>query len=285
MAGPWTTFWTLTYSHTGRSVLQDSRAVHGWIRELTNVLRSVSVPGNVWPIQISAQGEQEHQDANLARKKGERKHSIIQYAWAIENHKSGFPHVHIATNVEWVCFHWLRLVWETITGASASNIDVRPVYQVDGVCKYLSKYVSKGGITPDLLGIWSRRRLWATTRKREKKPDPEWIPERVEGETHIEKDTEEPHKWGINEGWKVECFRAGVYAMWTRPDGWRGHVARELDTFEADELETLAAQADLDSSREPIKKSRHRAARDEVEQDLLREMIERICLTDGVKVG
>lgn len=219
MEGPWTTFVTLTYPHGGRDVAKDCVSVHKWIRDFTEAVREEIKTFGQRNVRISKQGKREHAKAVRERKDGERHHAIFQYAWVIESHKTGFPHVHMCTNAKFMRASWVEKIWDRITGCKGSHPQVDRVYSVDGVCKYLSTYVSKGGVSPDLLGLWWRKRMWASTRKKEAKQETKWCAESEMAQKELNEETRTPKKWGWREGWKFSCGKRGVYALWERNVG------------------------------------------------------------------
>jgi hypothetical protein len=62
-----------------------------------------------------------------------------------------------------VCKQWIREQWDEITGLGIPEVKVKNVYQIEGVCYYLCKYMTKAKYSDEILAVLKRRRLWAST--------------------------------------------------------------------------------------------------------------------------
>jgi hypothetical protein len=91
-----------------------------------------------------------------------QKNKTLSYAWVIEPHKKGWPHVHIAWDATYVCFDRVRELWWEVTGISNSGSWVVRVGSSERIPHYLAKYLSKGTFSTRLLSFLSRKRIWTT---------------------------------------------------------------------------------------------------------------------------
>jgi hypothetical protein len=135
----------------------------------------------------------------------------LDYAWCIEDHKSGYPHVHFVSTTKWLGYDWLRDLWARITGLGRSWCHVSPVKDPARARAYLTKYATKGRLSLDVLAIMFRRRIWTCTFQR---------PAIAE--------VEEPPKWFLERGISSEGARHEHLDSLTRqaPDGWRLKAAK-----------------------------------------------------------
>jgi hypothetical protein len=94
---------------------------------------------------------------------------VLTYAWVIEPHKKGWPHVHIAWDAPFVCFNFVRELWWEITGIESSGSWVEKVVRNGKIANYLAKYLSKGTFSTAMLALMWRRRIWASNVKTRQK--------------------------------------------------------------------------------------------------------------------
>lgn len=141
----------------------------------------------------------------------------IEYAWAIEPHASGYPHLHLVLNLEWIDFGWSRKLWSKCLGVEDARIDGRKVWSVDGVCNYLAKYISKRRMSLDILAVIKGRRTWACTLINSLDEDAEWWPEDGQSEGNEQEAIDDREAWGADEGWESVAGKDGCYAIWRRP--------------------------------------------------------------------
>ena len=157
------------------------------------------------------------------RIQGEEK---IEYAWAIEPHESGYPHLHLVLNLEWIDFGWCRQLWSKMLGVKDARIDGRRVWSIDGVCNYLAKYISKRRMPLDILAIIKGRRTWACTLENTLDEDPVYWPEEDYAGEDPGLSVEEREEWGAEDGWTLTSGKDGCYARWRRPSD--GYSARAV---------------------------------------------------------
>jgi hypothetical protein len=159
MEGPWKQFQTITLRREGISNLHAWRNMSKWVSELMKRLARESEKG-IWQCYAgSCESRNAHEIVNTGGKK-------LEYAWVIEPHKTPWPHAHVAWSASYVCYDWLREQWEEITGQGIQYVHNRKVYSVDGMCRYLTKYMSKAVHSDEILAVLHRRRLWASTIKK-----------------------------------------------------------------------------------------------------------------------
>lgn len=107
-----------------------------------------------------------------------RKDPEAQYAWVLEDHASGFPHVHIALGLHltkgsdewWGWIRWGRAAWNRIVGRVVLQQQWEVVRDSTKTRDYLCKYMIKQGMPVWVYAAMYRQRLWAASKKA---PDPD----------------------------------------------------------------------------------------------------------------
>lgn len=226
--GPWRTFWTLTVPSASVSCGEAWRSVHAWLRRLNLLLRKVAgrrqkMEGYHPPMAYLWQSV-----AATPCLLPEPICGPFEFAWVVEPHRSGWPHVHMVTTLEWVAFTWLRKEWGKIVGADVRWIRVVPVWSVDGVCRYLTKYMSKATLPNDILAILYRRKLWYCSIKVEPEEPQDWRPLKAVTTTQAWLEAMTGKADERDEGWELECRRSGCYAIWVRFYRWERHMEKDL---------------------------------------------------------
>jgi len=140
----------------------------------------------------------------------------LQYAWCLEPHKSGWPHVHIALNARKIATKWLKRVWGDIVGAEIKFAGNKRVFSIKGVCWYLSKYISKTQFTPEISAIMYRRRQWACTRPDVGKAKSGWELERRKNTECYAAQRKNPELWGRINGWATKLKAESGVVVWER---------------------------------------------------------------------
>lgn len=214
--GPWALFFTLTLPRSG-TALRAWETIHeqlkAWHRELR---RELKISHRQWPEKGARRWRQRRARITKAasRLRGPAK---FDYAWAMEDHKDGWPHVHECLSLEWLDYRWARDLWRRCTSQKTARIDGRKVWSKNGICKYLAKYVSKGGLPPDVLAVIRGRRAWASTILKPEVLDDGFVPEALENGDEISRQVSVKESWGKVDGWIFECGKDNGYAKWWRP--------------------------------------------------------------------
>lgn len=168
-------------------------------------------------LRISQESEMLADIRSLERGKNPDNCSPLEYSWALEPHKSGMPHVHIALNAEWIDYSWIIELWRDITGCPSARLFGEQVYSVKGICRYLTKYITKQVLTMDLLGILKGKRLWGTSLPLLEKPDAIWEPEPAQSPSAtLKMDLEVFEQYGAVEGWLPVSSKPFRYGVWVR---------------------------------------------------------------------
>jgi len=214
--GEWALFLTFTFPRERASAADAWREVHGWISTLVRELRREVAWANDVEPRLPGRRHNNHVDRWLLANERIQAGEKLEYAWVLEPHEDGYPHVHMCVNARWIDYGFLRRLWEAACGSLGAWIYGERVTAPDGVCRYLAKYIAKSRLTPDVLGIVFGRRLWATTNKREEKPEPRWIRESKDEEKNARMDAESGDEWSPDEGWRLVLGRRGAYALWER---------------------------------------------------------------------
>ena len=214
--GPWELFLTLTIPRERCSAADAWREVHGWIETMTRELRRELA----WARDDRPRKPGRHHDHHVDRWIAANQHiqcaGKLEYAWVIEPHGDGFPHVHMVTNATWFEYDFLRELWSRSCGAQTAWVYGEAVYQIDGACRYLCKYISKSVMTIEILALVYGRRLWACSIKAAERPDPFWFRDDVGGEPANAEESEHAEDWARVNGWKLESSKPGGYALWSR---------------------------------------------------------------------
>lgn len=157
--GCWSQFLTIGVPHTYGSIADAWRKIVDDVKELMHVIRRShrDLPGD--RVRVSLPGRLAVKRQNEEREDGRRELPDLQYAWTIEPHESGYPHLHVIFNTAWVDYNWIRAQWSRITGCRIRWMVVKPVWSKDGVCRYLAKYIAKAVFPDDIAGICAGRRL------------------------------------------------------------------------------------------------------------------------------
>jgi hypothetical protein len=69
----------------------------------------------------------------------------LGYCKVVEFTKAGSPHLHIALKAPFIPQQWLSEQWLELTGSSV--VDIRKIGTARGLARYLSKYLTKSGVT------------------------------------------------------------------------------------------------------------------------------------------
>lgn len=161
--GPWRLFVTIGVPHSQWTCRDAWFQMPGWISSLMARIRDYGRRGMGGAVAVPDDDRIQHANAVRGAAPGRRAPSLIKYAWVIEPHKSGWPHLHFVSTARWIDRNWLCTVWGEIVSGVVQWCDIKKVYDVDGVCRYLSKYISKTQLSLDTLGALGAGRMWAST--------------------------------------------------------------------------------------------------------------------------
>lgn len=214
--GPWELFLTLTVPRERASSGDAWREVHGWIETMTRELRRELAWARDERPRAPGRRHDNHVDRWLRANQNIQCAGKLEYAWVIEPHADGFPHVHMVVNATWLDYNFLRETWSRSCGAATAWVYGEVVYQIDGACRYLCKYISKSALSIEILAILYGRRLWACSIKAAEKPDPFWFRDDIGGAPVTAAESENAEEWARDNGWKLESSKPGGYALWSR---------------------------------------------------------------------
>lgn len=217
LSGPWQLFFTFTLPRQRADKGNAWRWVHGWVERLVRELRRESRIASISDEENEALRKPFSEARREAARRRVRCSSEVRYAWVLEPHKDGYPHVHMVVDAAWIEYAWLRGLWERTIGVSSAWVYGEKVYQVDGVCRYLTKYISKARLSLDILAIMYRRRLWATNLERKERPEPRWFTEESVTSAQAQAAAENGDYAFYGEGWEVVLQKKNAYTMWRRP--------------------------------------------------------------------
>jgi hypothetical protein len=154
----------------------------------------------------------------------------FEYSWAKEPQGGGMPHLHLLTAFSWVDFAWIRSVWASVWGAQDADIDGRVVKSIRGACWYLTAYVAKQKTSLDILAIIKRKRMWATTKRKEPSVRIPWMQDvRVsEGAARWVVDQRDEQPMGA--GWLLESGADDRYAIFSQSSNFEGVFSTLIET-------------------------------------------------------
>lgn len=215
--GPWKMFVTFTLPLAAGSTSKCWRLIGKWLGRLTKKLGKTARSNDTWPIlhgedrgwAVQLQAGDENADAMV--------YKGLDYAWAIEPHKSGRPHVHMVLSAEYVDYEWLIVEWRKATRTSEARIYGVRIKSPDGVTRYLCKYISKATLTSDILGILRRKRLWACTLPSIAPKEPLWSREVDVDADQAWREIQQGRTDENPSSWTCEARSDGRYAIWSRP--------------------------------------------------------------------
>lgn len=136
----WQSLILLTVPHRGRDAAEAWRKIHAQLARFIRLFRRA------------------HKDGMVGDKS-----APFAYAWALEHHRDGFPHIHVVSTVTGLTWESLRSLWKESAGEWC-YVGVETVRDETSACDYLSKYIAKGVTLERILAILYRRRLWARSR-------------------------------------------------------------------------------------------------------------------------
>jgi len=176
-------------------------------------MRSAFRRGDQDAIRVSRKEKRAVARENAALKPGERLMPTLQYAWCLEPHESGYPHVHLVTNANRVGTLWLKRQWSRIVQAKIQFAGNQAVKDVSGTCAYLSKYISKTWFTDDISAILYRRRQWASTRKDTLKKTSTWVQEKSRASDRVALEITHAKSSAAALGLDLVASKDGEYAL------------------------------------------------------------------------
>ncbi len=216
VAGEYGLFFTLTLPQSHQTGSEAWQGAHGCVAVFVRELRREVAYGRDEKPRKTARGEAAREERKARSLERVDLAEKLEYAWVLEPHKVGYPHVHMCVNATFIAYSFMRELWARACGVMFARINGRRVWSVDGVCRYLSKYISKGGLTVDILAILYRRRLWACTYPAAKRPEAKWIQDKSNTSRDIEMMCQERATWGAQDGWSCAYGADGEYAVWAR---------------------------------------------------------------------
>lgn len=140
--------------------------------------------------------------------------SPVEYAWVLESHYSGYPHVHVVleydcrgSRTQWQEFaRWIRSAWRSITGLSVRWVRVEPVRtSAEKLKNYLLKYLTKASYDLSHYAMIGRRRMWATSLPAVPIEPKGWVLETIQTHDLVEPNLVEPIESTplAHDGWHI----------------------------------------------------------------------------------
>jgi hypothetical protein len=156
LMGPWTQFLTLTTPHEDGRRHHHWRNASRWATKFFARLRDIARKGPRRCVCGLSAKDPDHVEMRVDGGK-------LEYAWVVEPHKSEWPHWHCVHNASYLCDNLVRMVWASVTGSEMVVTKRKKVHERNGVCRYLTKYLTKAIYSEEVLAILYRKRLWAST--------------------------------------------------------------------------------------------------------------------------
>lgn len=239
--GHWRLFYTLGVPSAAWRADVAWRLAGTWVKALFREIRRELARTAGARVKVSDEERARVDVVNQGRREGSRRLAPLQYAWCLEPHKSGWPHVHFVTNAHYIGFEWIKRTWSKIVSAEVRWARYERVTDRDGVCRYLSKYISKTTFSPDITAILYRRRQWASTTPRQVAQKAGWEREEGTDQRDLFLETVEAINIADALGWVSKLAKPGEYATFEREftqDEWREFEATRyrLDRFDRDKV-------------------------------------------------
>jgi hypothetical protein len=262
--GPWRLFVTVGVPRGPWSCREAWMQFSGWATSLMARIRDHARRGSSGDVRVCYPFRARHEALQARADPFTRGPSLIRYAWVVEPHRSGWPHLHAVLSCDYIDQGWLKRVWGEIVGAPLRWCKIRRVTDASGVCRYLSKYLSKTQLPLDILAAMGRNRMWACTLPVRSVPGSGWriIPPDSRGLLFSNLTSPRPDESAY--GWRVSSSRDQVYCLefielsysavapylpeaWYLPDSVTPPFAHQSDLCPT--LQTLVhAMLDLDPS-------------------------------------
>lgn len=214
--GPYRQFVTLGVPSSGLSIRQAWYRIRRARALLFKRLERHAARPDSWAVRVWTDDATAARDHRARTSHGRKRVSEIDYAWVLEPHKSGYPHLHFVINTAYLDYRWLRETWSKCIGRTVRWCKVKPITCENGISRYLSKYLSKTVFTADLCAVMYRQRMWATSRPLQKRQNKGWI---QEAETTCESaraDAVDVEAMPADAGFVRTGGRMGRYATWRR---------------------------------------------------------------------
>jgi hypothetical protein len=162
----------------------------------------------------------------------------LDYAWVVELHKSGHPHVHWCSTADRIEWRWIFNTWRDLLGVSYVKVAVDKIRKPRALNAYLCKYLSKDGMLPEALAVIGNQRLYACTLKAEPRARGSWS---IEQWCTIEKarllyDHSPGEDVGLRVSWEYDILGFGF--SFRRPATFEEDWARDLSEMMVSVLES-----------------------------------------------
>jgi hypothetical protein len=239
---------------------------------------------DAWAVRVWDEDVECAEKTRAAVAAGRVRQSPLDYAWTYEPHVSGYPHLHFVVNACALYYPWLKKVWGECIGREVRWIKVKIVTSADGICRYLSKYISKTIFTLDLCAVMYRQRMWATSLPVKKRQKGEWIEEVETNSEAAKAQAKRPEAWTNASDFVVTGGGNGLFTSWKKY--WP--MTDEVDAF----LMARSMEHRADPERQRSQERQQKTARDPSLWPIFDLMLECIyrgfaaigCLTKCVKV-
>jgi len=259
MEHDWTQLVTMTLRQDRCSEGHAWRNVSKWVSRLMSRLQDIAKKDRGWCGCVTNPDRKPHWNVKMEGRK-------LNYCWAIEPHKLGWPHVHIAWDADYVCFDLVREIWWEVTGIDHSGSFVVKVEDPKRIPNYLAFYLTKTRFSTYYLALMGRRRTWATTIKKKREEESGYaLVEILTGEAASEALAckrpplvRKERFWaGEEHHWKLESGKEWKWSKWTI-SGQISDIALSGAKDEAEKNRQESQEGDDSADR---RRARHRQRR------------------------
>jgi hypothetical protein len=249
MEGDWRLF--LTLGHPGRNVsIQGAWTGLRRARDLLfKRLEAWAADPQEWRLRIWPHDARNAVEARKSSGRSRRRVSTLDYAWCLENHQSGYPHIHFCINACYINYEELKALWSRCIGQECKWCKGIVVWSKGGICHYLSEYVSKCSLTVDLCAVLYRQRLWGTSLEMEDAGSPRWWSDNTASSNEAALLVKHPEIIHETSNWKLDGAKEGSYAAWSRT--WGCSVECAVQMAVAIPIGARAFQADVKRKSRP----------------------------------
>lgn len=167
-----------------------------------------------------------------------------EYAWVLEDHQDGYPHVHIVlaasitgSRQRWMAMRdWVWSSWRSVTGLECRRLKIEALRSGSATRAYITKYLSKASYQVWHYALIGRRRMWGTSLKATPAIPSGWRLERILTEQDSPAASQEVAERMIQAGWAREWTSESGVECWIRPEwdvpdipDWIRHAVSGMD--------------------------------------------------------
>lgn len=158
--GPWSQMVTLTLDPALVSIRRAWSMMSRWVGRLIRWMQRQAEKRSGGPVVTNALSRQLRAEWSVGMIDRLRAIPHVLYAWALEPHGSGYPHCHLAVSCRWLDYGAVRKKWRAITRNRRSCPEHTVLADASATNRYLTKYITKASLPPDLCALTRRKRCF-----------------------------------------------------------------------------------------------------------------------------